>query len=72
MGCAVEEYSEVARKAWLAMLTYINSSDKKIREVCVDTNKKNDMLYYYDRPRSIGDYHGQAPYLRCTVALLEE
>lgn len=67
----VKEYGEAARKAWLAMLTYINSSDK-VREVCVGTNKKNDMQYYYDRPRNIGDYHGHAPYLWCTVALLEE
>lgn len=67
----VKEYGEAARRAWLAMLTYINSSDK-VREVCVGTNKKNDMQYYYDRPRNIGDYHGHAPYLWCTVALLEE
>lgn len=67
----VKEYGEAARKAWLAMLTYINSSSK-VREVCVGTNKKNDMQYYYDRPRNTGDYHGHAPYFWCTVALLEE
>ena len=67
----VKEYGEAARRAWLAMLTYINSNDK-VREVCVGTNKKNDMQYYYDRPRNTGDYHGHAPYLWCTVALLEE
>ena len=32
--------------------------------------KKNDLEYYYDRPRIIGDYHGQAPMLWCTYALL--
>ena len=67
----VKEYGEAARRAWLAMITYINS-DAKVREVCVGTNKKNDMQYYYDRARNTGDYHGQAPYLWCTVALLEE
>ena len=67
----VKEYGEAARRAWLAMITYINS-DGKVREVCVGTNKKNDMQYYYDRARNTGDYHGQAPYLWCTVALLEE
>lgn len=68
---SVKEYGEAARRAWLAMITYINS-DGKVREVCVGTNKKNDMQYYYDRARNTGDYHGQAPYLWCTVALLEE
>lgn len=67
----VKEYGEATRRAWLAMLTYINSNDK-VREVCVGTNKKNDMQYYYDRPRNTGDYHGHAPYLWCTVALLEK
>lgn len=67
----VKEYGEAARKAWLAMVTYINP-DGKVREVCVGTNKKNDMQYYYDRRRNTGDYHGQAPYLWCTVALLEK
>ena len=66
----VKEYEEAARRAWLAMLTYVNS-DGKVREVCVGTNKKNDMQYYYDRRRNTGDYHGQAPYLWCTTALLE-
>ena len=67
----VKEYGEATRRAWLAMLTYINSNDK-VREVCVGTNKKNDVQYYYDRPRNTGDYHGHAPYLWCTVALLEK
>lgn len=35
----VQEYGEAARRAWLAMLTYINSNDK-VREVCVGTNKR--------------------------------
>ncbi len=66
-----EEYAPVSRKAWLALIPYI---DKKgaVSEVCVGTNKKNDKQYYFDRPRSRGDYHGQAPYLWCVVALLEK
>lgn len=66
-----KEYGEAARKAWLAMLTYVNA-DGKVREVCTGTNKQNDLQYYYDRPRNVGDYHGQAPYLWCSVALLVE
>ena len=66
-----KEYAPAARKAWLALVTYINDQDN-VREVCVGTNKKNDKQYYYDRRRNVGDYHGQAPYLWCTVALLEK
>lgn len=66
-----KEYAPAARKAWIALVSYINDK-AAVREVCVGTNKKNDKQYYYDRPRNTGDYHGQAPYLWCTVALLEK
>ena len=66
-----EEYAPAARKAWLALVPYVNEKNQ-VREVCVGTNKKNDLQYYYDRPRRTGDYHGQGPVLWCTVALLEK
>ncbi|WP_207534595.1 glycoside hydrolase family 88/105 protein [Desertivirga arenae] len=64
-------YAPVARKAWMALIPYINEKGD-VTEVCVGTNKKNDKQYYYDRPRHVGDYHGQSPYLWCTYALLEK
>ncbi|MET0571219.1 MAG: glycosyl hydrolase [Chryseobacterium sp.] len=66
-----KEYAPSARKAWMAMVGYVNDKGA-VSEVCVGTNKKNDRQYYYDRPRSVGDYHGQAPYLWCVNALLEK
>lgn len=66
-----KEYAPAARKAWIALVPYINEKNQ-VREVCVGTNKKNDLQYYYDRPRRTGDYHGQGPFLWCTVALLEK
>lgn len=66
-----EEYAPFARKAWLALVPYVDEKGA-VSEVCVGTNKKNDKQYYYDRPRTKGDYHGQAPYLWCVVALLEK
>jgi len=66
-----KEYAPIVRKAWIALVSYINDRDE-VTEVCVGTNKKNDKQYYYDRPRHAGDYHGQAPYLWCAVALLEK
>ncbi|HEX3007106.1 MAG TPA: glycoside hydrolase family 88 protein [Bacteroidales bacterium] len=65
------EYAPAARKAWMALVSYINEQGD-VTEVCVGTNKKNDKQYYYDRPRKTGDYHGQAPYLWCAAALLEK
>lgn len=65
-----KEYAPAARKAWMALVSYIDEKGA-VKEVCVGTNKKNSKQYYYDRPRRTGDYHGQAPYLWCAVALLE-
>ncbi|WP_319481845.1 glycoside hydrolase family 88 protein [uncultured Draconibacterium sp.] len=67
----VEEYRPAARKAWLAMVTYIDEQGN-VTEVCIGTGKKNDKQYYYDRPRPVGDFHGQAPYIGCVNALLEK
>ena len=62
-------YGPAARKAWLALITYINN-DGDITEVCEGTNKKNDRQYYLDRKRNVGDLHGQAPILWCANAWL--
>lgn len=62
-------YAPAARKAWLAMIKYINS-DGDITNVCEGTNKKNDHQYYLDRKQRTGDNHGQAPVLWCASAFL--
>jgi unsaturated rhamnogalacturonyl hydrolase len=65
-----KQYGPVARKAWLALTTYIDQH-ADVREVCEGTNKKNDRRYYLDRRRMTGDMHGQAPVLWCAFALSE-
>lgn len=61
-------YGTAARKAWMQLVTYINENDE-ITEVCAGTNIKNDYQYYLDRPRIVGDLHGQAPVIWCAYAL---
>ena len=65
-----KEYAPLARKAWMALVPYINENGD-VTEVCIGTDRKNDKQYYYDRKRCVGDYHGQLAYLWCVVALLE-
>jgi len=62
-------YAPAARKAWLRLTTYLQP-DGSIREVCAGTGARNDRQYYLDRPRIVGDFHGQAPILWCATALL--
>ncbi|GAB6007610.1 glycoside hydrolase family 88/105 protein [Dysgonomonas reticulitermitis] len=65
-----KEYTPVARKAWIALIDYINE-DGDISNVCEGTNRKNDYQYYLDRKRKTGDMHGQAPIMWCAAALLQ-
>ena len=64
-------YAPAARKAFIALCGYLDENCD-LREVCCGTNKKNDRQYYLDRPRIVGDLHGQAPMLWCCAALAEE
>ncbi len=62
-------YGPAARKAWIALVGYL-TPEGDLREVCVGTGKKDDLQYYLDRPRVVGDAHGQAPMLWSATALL--
>jgi unsaturated rhamnogalacturonyl hydrolase len=66
-----KKYGPMARKGWLALVSYINEN-AEVRDVCEGTNKKNSRAYYLERKRITGDLHGQAPVLWCAYALLEE
>ena len=63
------EYGDCARRGWIGLCGYIND-DGNVREICVGTNQSKDRQFYLDRPRSVGDLHGQAPVLWCAWALL--
>ncbi len=64
------DYADVAHKAWLALIPFINSKGD-VREVCIGTGIGNDIKHYLDRPRITGDFHGQAPVLWSAWAWLE-
>lgn len=62
-------YGPAARQAWLALVGYLDAGGN-LREVCVGTNKGDSEKFYNDRPRAVGDLHGQAPMLWTASALL--
>lgn len=62
-------YGPAARKAWLALVSYINENGD-VKDVCEGTNKRNNRQFYLNRKRITGDMHGQAPMLWCATALL--
>lgn len=62
-------YGPAARKAWLALVAKLDK-DGNVTDVCAGTNKGDSVQYYLDRPRNVGDLHGQAPILWTASALL--
>lgn len=64
------EYAPVTRKAWLALVTYLNDNGD-LRDVCIGTNIGQTKEHYMERKRLVGDFHGQAALLWCAAALLE-
>jgi rhamnogalacturonyl hydrolase YesR len=62
-------YGPAARKAWLALVAKLDQLGN-IPDVCAGTNKGDTVQYYLDRPRNLGDLHGQAPILWTAAALM--
>ena len=71
-------YGPAARKAWLGLVQHLDQ-DAKVTDVCVGTNKANlevgpdidkQLKFYMDRPRQVGDLHGQSPILWSATALM--
>lgn len=68
---SADEYAPVARKAWLALMSYLNENGD-LRDVCIGTNVGTTKQHYLDRRRLVGDFHGQAALLWCATALIEK
>lgn len=66
-----KEYGDCARRGWIGLCGYVDP-EGDVREICVGTGQNPDTQYYLDRPRAVGDLHGQAPVLWCAGALLQK
>ncbi len=64
-------YGPAARKAWLGLVQHLDK-DANVTDVCIGTNKGFTLQYYLDRPRNVGDLHGQSPILWTATALLRK
>ena len=65
-----EEFEPVYHKAWYALVKHLNP-DGKMTDVCVGTGQSQDVNYYLERPKTTGDFHGQAPVLWFAYRLLQ-
>jgi rhamnogalacturonyl hydrolase YesR len=61
-----KRFGAAVDKAWKAINAHIDR-EGNIREICVGTGQMNDIEFYLKRPRTLGDLHGQAPFLWLAV-----
>lgn len=55
-------YSPAVEKAWKALCAHVDR-EGNVREICIGTGQVDDIEFYLNRPRTLGDFHGQAPLL---------
>ncbi len=63
------KYIEAGIRGWVALEGYIRE-DGQVTEVCVGTNLGSTVDYYFNRSRSIGDFHGQAAAMWAATAMV--
>lgn len=65
-----EQYLRAIRRGWLALAAKVDS-EGNISDVCIGTNANAVQDTYLNRPRLIGDLHGQMAMLWCASALMD-
>ena len=62
-------YEPAVRKAWITLATKYLDDKANVKEVCIGTNRGTDEAFYLNRPRAVGDLHGQAAVIWAAWAL---
>lgn len=61
-GWLGREYQAAVDKATEALCAHVDRKGN-VRDVCAGTGQEDDIEFYLNRPRLLGDFHGQAPML---------
>lgn len=63
------EYKPVIEKGWAALASYVNEKGEAMN-VCIGTNAKDSKKHYLNRPKTNGNFHGQAAVLWAATAMV--
>jgi rhamnogalacturonyl hydrolase YesR len=64
-----DEFMDKTLAGWKALAGYVNNKGE-VENVCVGTNAKAKKKHYLTRPKSTGNYHGQAAVLWAAAAMV--
>jgi rhamnogalacturonyl hydrolase YesR len=61
-------YKQAALNGWAALSNYVNA-DGAVREICMWISADPDVTYYFNRPREVGNAHGEAAVIWAATAM---
>jgi rhamnogalacturonyl hydrolase YesR len=64
-----DEFMDKTVAGWKALAGYVNKKGE-VMNVCVGTNAKDNKKHYLTRPKSTGNFHGQAAALWAATAMV--
>jgi len=69
-GWIDRSYRSIAIRGWNGLYHNI-TEDAQVRDICVGTHIEQDLVFYYNRPRSVNDIHGLAATLLAGAEMVE-
>ncbi|MBN1697237.1 MAG: glycoside hydrolase family 88 protein [Spirochaetales bacterium] len=64
------EYLPVVERGFRALAGYVNANGE-VSNICIGTGEGSSLQFYFDRPRSTGDYHGQAAVIWAATGVMQ-
>ena len=64
-----ESYKKAALKGWEALAGKVDEKGL-VHDVCAGTGAKDSLEWYLNRPRNVGDFHGQTAVLWAATGIL--
>ncbi len=62
-------YFDIAKNGWNGLVKKV-TSDGQVADICVGTSVKEDLNFYYQRPKALNDTHGLGAFLMAGVEIL--
>ena len=70
-GWMDRRYSSIATRGWEGLKKVFITTDGQLRDVCPGTGTSNDLVFYYNRPRSMNEKHGMGLAIDCGIEMLK-
>jgi unsaturated rhamnogalacturonyl hydrolase len=70
-GWIDKRYTSIATTGWEALKKYKITADGQLKDICVGTEIRNDLVYYYQRPVGVNEKHGLGALIDAGVEILK-